>query len=143
MRKLLIVAAAGAGLLMSSVAASASTSAGTYTHSQGSYALCVTNNVVYSGATQMIQVTLGGLPRQPNGLSSPLGWAATAAPVNGGWAITWTTFGNGVAQNAQLCGFGFKDHGRQLTAPLPLTIAEMTAGGFYCCDYATSTAIRV
>src|SRR5947209_2189631 len=64
MRKLLITAAAGAGLLMTTVAANAATPAGTYTHSQGSYSLCVTNNVVDSGATQMVQVDLGGLPKQ-------------------------------------------------------------------------------
>ena len=143
MRKLLIVTAAAAGLFASSVAANASTPAGTYTHSKGSYSLCVTNNVVYSGATQMVQVSLGGLPRQPQGLTSPLGWSASTSSFGGTYTATWTTFGNGVDQNAQLCGFGFKDHGRQLTTALPLTIAEMTAGGLYCCDYATSTAARV
>ncbi len=65
MRKLLITAAAGAGLLMTTVAANAATPAGTYARSQGSYDLCVTNNVVDSGATQMVQVDLGGLPREP------------------------------------------------------------------------------
>jgi len=64
MRKLLITAAAGAGLLMTTVAANATTPAGTYTHSQGSYSLCATNNVVDSGATQMVQIDLGGLPRE-------------------------------------------------------------------------------
>src|SRR5438270_704248 len=76
MRKLLIVTAAAAGILVSTVAVNAATPAGTYSHSKGSYALCVTNNVVDSGATQLVQISLGGLPRQPQGLMSPRGWSA-------------------------------------------------------------------
>ncbi len=143
MRKLLIVAAAGAGLLVSSVAANASTPAGTYSHTKGSYTLCVTNNVVDSGATQMVQISLGGLPRQPLSLTSPLGWSASTSSSGSAWTTTWTTFGNGVGPNAQLCGFGFKDHGRQLTTALPLTIQEMTPDGLFCCEALTSTAVRV
>ena len=142
MRKLLITAAAGAGLLMTTVAANAATPAGTYTHSQGAYTLCVTNNVVDSGATQMIQVDLGGLPKQPNSVTSPAGWSATTSSAGGLWTISWTTFGNGVGPNVQLCGFGFKDHGRQITATLPLTITEMTPSGTFF-ETLTSTAIRV
>jgi len=143
MRKLLSVIAASAGILISTVAANATTPAGTYAHSQGSYSLCVTNNVVNSGATQMVEVDLGGLPRQPNSLTSPAGWSASASSFGGVWTIAWTTFGNGVGLNAQLCGFGFKDHGRQLTAPLPLTITEMTPSGTFFQTGLTSTAIRI
>lgn len=143
MRKLLIITAAAAGILMSTVAVNATTPAGTYTRSQGSYSLCVTNNVVVSGATQMVQVNLGGLPRQPGSLTSPAGWSASTSSLNGIWTISWVTFGNGVGLNGQLCGFGFTDHGRPLTTALPLTIFEMTPGGFYCCDQLSSTAIRI
>src|SRR5207253_10710539 len=59
MRKLLIVTAAAAGIFVSTVAVNAATPAGTYSHSKGSYALCVTNNVVDSGATQLVQISLG------------------------------------------------------------------------------------
>lgn len=143
MRKLLSVIAASAGILISTVAANATTPAGTYTHSQGSYSLCVTNNVVNSGATQMVEVDLGGLPRQPNSLTSPAGWSASSSSVGGVWTIAWTTFGNGVGPNVQLCGFGFKDHGRQLTAALPLTITEMTLSGTFFQTGLTSTANRI
>ncbi|TMD09610.1 MAG: hypothetical protein E6J01_01250 [Chloroflexi bacterium] len=142
MRKLLITAAAGAGLLMTTVAANAATPAGTYTHSQGSYSLCVTNNVVDSGATQMVQVDLGGLPKQPGSLTSPAGWSASTSSAGGVWTISWTTFGNGVNNGAQLCGFGFKDHGRQLTAALPVTITEMTPSGTFF-ETLLSTAVRI
>jgi hypothetical protein len=143
MRKLLIVTAAAAGIFVSTVAANAATPAGTYSHSKGSYSLCVTNNVVDSGATQMVQISLGGLPRQPQGLTSPLGWSASTSSAGSTWTATWTTFGNGVGPNAQLCGFGFKSHGRQLTTALPLTIQEMTPGGAFCCEALTSTAVRI
>jgi hypothetical protein len=142
MRKLLITAAAGAGLLMTTVAANAATPAGTYTHSQGAYTLCVTNSVVDSGATQMIQVDLGGLPKQPGSLTTPAGWSASSYSAGSTWTISWTTFGNGVGPNAQLCGFGFKDHGRQITATLPLTITEMTPSGSFF-ETLTSTATRI
>ncbi|TMG41339.1 MAG: hypothetical protein E6H92_00660 [Chloroflexi bacterium] len=143
MRKLLIVTAAAAGIFVSTVAVNAATPAGTYSHSKGSYALCVTNNVVDSGATQLVQISLGGLPRQPQGLTSPLGWSASTSSAGSTWTATWTTFGNGLGQDAQLCGFGFKDHGRQLTTALPLTLQEMTPDGSYCCEGLTSTAARV
>lgn len=143
MRKLLIAAAAGVGLLMSTIAGNAATPAGTYSHSQGRYALCITNNVVDSGATQMVQVDLGGLPRQPGSLTSPAGWSASTSSYGGIWTISWATFGNGVGPNGQLCGFGFKDHGRQLTTALPLTIYEMTPDGFFCCEPRSSTAVRI
>ncbi|HYS00981.1 MAG TPA: hypothetical protein VET82_01370 [Candidatus Eisenbacteria bacterium] len=142
MRKLLITAAAGAGLLMTTVAANAATPAGTYTHSQGAYTLCVTNNVVDSGATQMIQVDLGGLPKQPGSLTSPIGWNASSSSVAGLWTISWTTMGSGLNNGVQLCGFGFKDHGRQITAILPLTITEMTPSGTFF-ETLTSTATRI
>jgi hypothetical protein len=142
MRKLLIATAAAAGLLMTTVAANAATPAGAYTHSSGSYTLCVTNNVVDSGATQMIQVDLGGLPKQPGSLTSPAGWNASTSSVGGLWTISWTTYGNGLNNGAQLCGFGFKDHGRQITATLPLTITEMTPSGTFF-ETLTSTAARI
>ena len=143
MRKLLITAAAGAGLLMTTVAANAATPAGTYTHSQGAYSLCVTNSVVDSGATQMIQVDLGGLPKQPGSLTSPAGWSSSTSSVGGLWTISWTTFGNGLNNGAQLCGFGFKDHGRQITATLPLTITEMVPSSGFLETPIASSAIRV
>jgi hypothetical protein len=143
MRKLLIPIAAAVGLLMGTSAANASTPAGTYTHSQGSYSLCVTNNVVDSGATQMVQIDLGGLPREPNSLTSPTGWSASTSSLGGVWTITWRTPGTGVGINAQLCGFGFKDHGRQLTAALPLTISEATADWSFCCEQLLSSAVRI
>jgi hypothetical protein len=144
MRKLLITTAAVAGLLMTTVAANAAGPAGTYTHSQGSYTLCVTNNVVDSGATQMIQVDLGGLPKQPNSLTSPAGWNASTSSAGSTWTISWTTFGNGLNNGATLCGFGFKDHGRQITATLPLTITEMNpTNGFIETPALTSTAVRI
>jgi hypothetical protein len=141
MRKLLITAAVGAGLLMTSVAAYAAT-AGTYTHSQGSYTLCVTNNVVDSGATQLVEVDLGGLPRQPSATTSPAGWTATTSSAGTVWTIRWVTFGNGINNGAQLCGFGFTDHGRPLTAALPLTITEMTPSATFF-ETRLSTAIRI
>jgi hypothetical protein len=143
MRKLLIVTAASAGILLSTVAANATTPAGTYTHSQGSYSLCVTNNVVNSGATQMVQIDLGGLPKQPNSLTSPAGWSASTSWAAGVWTITWVTFGNGVGPNAQLCGFGFKMHGKALTATLPLTITEMVPSNGFLQTGLTSTAVRI
>lgn len=142
MRKLLSIVVASAGILISTVAANATTPAGTYTHSSGSYSLCVTNNVVDSGATQMVEVDLGGLPKQPGSVTSPAGWTASTSSVGGIWTIAWTTFGNGVGPNAQLCGFGFKDHGRQLTATLPLTIVEMTPSGTFF-ETLFSTALRI
>lgn len=142
MRKLLIVTAASAGILMGTVAANATTPAGTYTRSQGAYTLCVTNNVVDSGATQMVQANLGGLPRQPASLTSPSGWSASTFASGTTWTISWVTFGNGVGTNGQLCGFGFTDHGRPMTVALPLTIFEMTPAGF-CCEVLSSTAIRI
>ena len=143
MRKLLITAAAGAGLLMTTVAANAATPAGAYTHgSGGSYTLCVTNNVVDSGATQMIQVDLGGLPKQPNSVTSLAGWSASTSSAGGTWTIHWTTFGNGVNNGAQLCGFGWKSHGKALSATLPLTITEMTPSGTFF-ETLSSTATRV
>jgi hypothetical protein len=143
MRKLLIATAAAAGLLMTTVAANAATPAGTYTHSQGAYTLCVTNNVVDSGATQMIQVDLGGLPKQPGSLTSPAGWNPSTSSVGGVWTISWTTMGSGLNNGVQLCGFGFKDHGRQITAALPLTIAEMVPSNGFIETGLLSTAIRV
>ncbi len=143
MRKLLITAAAGAGLLMTTVAANAATPAGTYARSQGSYDLCVTNNVVDSGATQMVQVDLGGLPREPSSLTSPTGWSASTSTVGGVWTITWRTPGNGVDINTQLCGFGFKDHGRPFTTALPLNIWEAGSGWWFCCEELQSTAVRI
>lgn len=142
MRKLLIATGAAAGLLMSTIGVNATTPAGTYTHSHGSYSLCVTNNVVNSGATQMVEVDLGGLPRQPSSLTSPTGWSASTSSFNGVWTIAWVTFGNGVGPNAQLCGFGFKDRGRALTTALPLTITEMTLSGVLQPGL-TSTAVRI
>src|SRR5438132_2796359 len=79
MRKLLIVTAAAAGIFVSTVAVNAATPAGTYSHSKGSYALCVTNNVVDSGATQLVQIILGGLPRQPQRFTSPLSLSASSS----------------------------------------------------------------
>jgi hypothetical protein len=143
MRKLLIITAAAAGLLMTTVAANAATPAGTYTHSQGAYTLCVTNNVVDSGATQMIQVDLGGLARQPGSWTSPAGWSASSSSVGGVWTISWTTFGNGLNNGAQLCGFGFKDHGRPFTATLPLTIHEMVPSSGFLETPIVSSAIRI
>ncbi len=143
MRKLLIATAAVAGILMSTVAVNATTPAGTYTHSQGSYTLCVTNNVVNSGATQMVQVDLGGLPKQPNSVTSPAGWSASTSSVGGVWTISWTTFGNGLNNGATLCGFGWKEHGKALTATLPLTITEMVPSNGFLQTGLTSTAIRI
>ena len=141
MRKLLITAAAGAALLMTTVAAYAAT-AGTYTHSAGGYSLCVTNNVVQSGATQLVGADLGGLPKQPHSLTSPAGWSASATSAGGAWTIHWTTFGNGVNNGAQLCGFGWKEHGKALTATLPLTVTEMTWNASYF-ETILSSATRI
>lgn len=143
MRKLLIPAAAAAGLLVNAIAASAATSSGTYTHSHATYTVCVQNNLVNSGATNMVEVDLSGLPHKPSLLTSPAGWGATTASGTGGWTIKWSTPGFGVGNGAQLCGFGFKMHGRALTAPLNVTIWDMTADGFYCCDLHSSTLIRI
>jgi hypothetical protein len=144
MRKLLIATAALAGLLVTTVAANAAGPAGTYTHSSGgNYALCVTNNVVDSGATQMIQVDLGGLPKQPNSTTSPIGWSASTSSAAGTWTIHWTTFGNGVNNGATLCGFGWNEHGKALTATLPLTITEMTPSATFFETGLTSTAVRI
>jgi len=143
MRKLLIITAAAAGLLMTTVAANAATPAGTYTRSQGSYSLCVTNNVVDSGATQMVQIDLGGLPREPGSLISPAGWSASTSSFSGVWTITWRTPGSGVDINAQLCGFGFTDHGRPFTTTLPLTITEMVPSSGFLEIPIVSSAIRV
>jgi hypothetical protein len=143
MRKLLIATAAAAGILMTTVAANAATPAGTYTRSQGAYTLCVTNNVVDSGATQMIQVDLGGLARQPGSWTSPAGWSASTSSVGGLWTISWTTFGNGLNNGAQLCGFGFTDHGRPFTTTLPLTITEMVPSSGFLETPIVSSAIRI
>jgi hypothetical protein len=144
MRKLLIATAALAGLLMTTVAANAAGPAGTYTHSSGgNYALCVTNNVVDSGATQMIQVDLGGLPKQPNSTTSPAGWSASTSSAGGTWTIHWTTFGNGMNNGATLCGFGWKSHGKALSATLPLTIAEMVPSNGFIETGLLSTAVRI
>jgi len=144
MRKLLITAAAAAGLLMSNVAASAAAPvSGTYTRSQGAYTACVQNNLVNSGATNMVEVDLSGLPRQPSSLTGPAGWGASLFSSTSGWTIKWSTPSFGVGINSQLCGFGFKMHGRPLTAPLNVTIWDMTADGFYCCDLHPSTLVRI
>jgi hypothetical protein len=141
MRKLLIAAAAGAALLMTTVAAYAAT-AGTYTHSAGSYSLCLTNNVVQSGATQLVGADLGGLPKQPHSLTSPFGWTASATSAGGTYTIHWTTFGNGINNGASLCGFGWHEHGKALTATLLLTITEMTPSGTFF-ETILSSATRI
>jgi hypothetical protein len=144
MRKLLITTAAVAGVLVTTVAANAAGPAGTYTKSGGTYSLCVTNNVVDSGATQMIQVDLGGLPKQPHAVASPAGWTSSTSSAGGTWTISWTTFGNGVNNGAQLCGFSWGEHGKALTATLPLTITEMVLStGFIETPSLTSTAVRI
>jgi hypothetical protein len=143
MRKLLIATAAAAGLLMTTVAANAAGPAGTYTHTSGSYALCVTNNVVDSGATQMIQVNLGGLPKQPHSLTGPAGWSPSTSSAGGVWTISWTTIGNGVNNGATLCGFGWHEHGKALTAALPLTITEMVPSSGFLETPILSSAIRI
>lgn len=143
MRKLLITAAAAAGLLTSNVTASAATTtSGTYTDNHATYSLCVANNLVNSGATNMVEVDVKGLPHKPSLLTSP-GWSSTLVLGTTGWTIKWSTFGSGVANGGQLCGFGFKMHGRALTAPLAVTIWDATADGFYCCDSHDSTLVRI
>jgi hypothetical protein len=143
MRKLLIATAAVAGLLISNVTASAAgTTSGTYTDNHGTYRLCVTNNLVSSGATNMVEVDVKGLPHKPSLLTSP-GWSSTLVSGTAGWTIKWTTFGIGVANGGTLCGFGFKMRGRALSAPLAVTIWDMTADGFYCCDAHDSTLVRI
>ncbi len=141
MRKLLIAAAAVAALLMTTVAAYAAT-AGTYTHSGGSYRLCLTNNVVDSGATQLVGADLGGLPKQPHAVTSPTGWTSSATTAGGTWTIHWTTFGNGLNNGGQLCGFGWNEHGKALTTTLPLTITEMTPSGTFF-ETILSSATRI
>lgn len=143
MRKLLITAAAVAGLLMTTVAANAATPAGTYTKGGGTYGLCVTNNVVNSGATQLIQVDLGGLPKQPHAVTSPAGWTSSTSSAGSTWTISWTTYGQGLNNGATLCGFGWNEHGKALTANLPLTIAEMTPSGSFIETGLLSTAVRI
>jgi len=144
MRKLLITAATAAGLLISNVTASAAaTTSGTYSGHHGTYSLCVTNNLVNSGATNMVEVDVKGLPRKPSSLTSPAGWSSTLVSGTTGWTIKWSTFGFGAGYNGQLCGFGFKMRGRALTAPLAVTIWDMTADGFYCCDSHDSTLVRI
>lgn len=142
MRKLLIITAAAAGLLINNIAASAATTtSGTYTDTHGTYKLCVTNNLVNSGATNMVEVDVNGLPHKPSLLTSP-GWSSTLVSGTTGWTIKWSTFGIGVANGGQLCGFGFKMHGPALTT-LSVTIWDATADGFYCCDAHPSTLIRI
>lgn len=144
MRKLLITTSAAAGLLISNVTASAATTtSGTYSDNHGTYTLCVTNNLVNTGATNMVEVDVKGLPRKPSSLTSPTGWSPTLVSGTTGWTIKWSTFGIGVALGGQLCGFGFKMHGRALSAPLAVTIWDMTADGFFCCDWHDSTLVRI
>jgi len=136
MRKLIAVAAAGAAMFLTTTVAGANTDpTATYSRSQGTYNLCITNPYNGTGANVISEIDFGALNQQPTSISSPdpTLWGAGTYAQNGSWRITWSAgAGNGLSDSSSpACGFTFKLGHKPTRTTQPVTLWFYTTQGYF------------
>ncbi len=143
MRKLLMITAAAAGLLLSTTMASATSTGITYQHVHGAWDVCVTNGgASLAGYTKVYQINFGSFASEPRGVTSPSGWSGSTMQTGSSWSITWTanTGSALLTTGGPYCGYSFRAHGVPATEPVTLTFVTDTNS---CCSSQTYVATKI
>jgi hypothetical protein len=115
MRKLLAVAAASAGLILSTSIADASSTLLSYTDHHKTYTLCVTNGGSGDlGYDTLAEINFGGLVAEPSNVTVPAGWNSASFQAGSTWTLVlFTNPATGLGlSSSSFCGFSFKVAGK-------------------------------